>query len=83
MAKTATSKGRSRKAGKSTINEGIVIHGARVHNLRNVHVEIPRGKFIVVTGVSGSGKSYLPSTLYTQKGREGMLKASAPMHDSS
>jgi excinuclease ABC subunit A len=67
MAKTATSKGRSRKAGKSTINEGIVIHGARVHNLRNVHVEIPRGKFIVVTGVSGSGKSSLTiDTLYAE-----------------
>jgi len=67
MAKTATSKGRSRKAGNSTITEGIVIHGARVHNLRNVHVEIPRGKFIVVTGVSGSGKSSLTiDTLYAE-----------------
>lgn len=75
MAKTATSKGRSRSAGKSTVSEGIVIHGARVHNLRNVHVEIPRGKFIVVTGVSGSGSPHLPSTLYTQKAKEGMLKA--------
>jgi excinuclease ABC subunit A len=59
MAKTATSKGRSRKAVAKATSEGIVIHGARVHNLRNVHVEIPRGKFIVVTGVSGSGKSSL------------------------
>jgi len=67
MAKTATSKGRSRKAGNSTITKGIVIHGARVHNLRNVHVEIPRGKFIVVTGVSGSGKSSLTiDTLYAE-----------------
>ncbi len=67
MAKTPTSKGRSRKAGNSTITEGIVIHGARVHNLRNVHVEIPRGKFIVVTGVSGSGKSSLTiDTLYAE-----------------
>lgn len=67
MAKTATSKGRGRKAGKSTVSEGIVIHGARVHNLRNVHVEIPRGKFIVVTGVSGSGKSSLTiDTLYAE-----------------
>jgi excinuclease ABC subunit A len=67
MAKTATSKGRSRKGGRSTTGEGIVIHGARVHNLRNVHVEIPRGKFIVVTGVSGSGKSSLTiDTLYAE-----------------
>lgn len=67
MAKTATSKGRSRKAAAKATGEGIVIHGARVHNLRNVHVEIPRGKFIVVTGVSGSGKSSLTiDTLYAE-----------------
>lgn len=37
----------------------IVIKGARVHNLKNIHVEIPSGSFTVVTGVSGSGKSSL------------------------
>ena len=35
----------------------IVIKGAKVHNLKNVDVSIPRNKFIVVTGLSGSGKS--------------------------
>ena len=34
----------------------ITILGARVHNLKNVDVEIPRGKLVVVTGLSGSGK---------------------------
>ena len=38
---------------------GIFIQGARVHNLKNVSVTIPRDKLIVVTGVSGSGKSSL------------------------
>lgn len=47
--------------------EDIYIHGARVHNLKNVSVHIPRNKFIVVTGVSGSGKSSLTiDTLYAE-----------------
>lgn len=45
----------------------IFIRGARVHNLKNVSVEIPRNKFIVVTGVSGSGKSSLTiDTLFAE-----------------
>ncbi|MBL0272037.1 MAG: excinuclease ABC subunit UvrA [Chitinophagaceae bacterium] len=47
--------------------ENILIKGARVHNLKNVTVEIPRNKLIVVTGVSGSGKSSLTiDTLYAE-----------------
>ena len=37
----------------TNINDEIIIHGARVHNLKNVTVEFPRNKLIVVTGVSG------------------------------
>ena len=45
----------------------IFIHGARVHNLKNVSVAIPRNKLVVVTGVSGSGKSSLTiDTLYAE-----------------
>ncbi|MBC8034408.1 MAG: excinuclease ABC subunit UvrA [Chitinophagaceae bacterium] len=45
----------------------ILIKGARVHNLKNVTVEIPRNKLVVVTGVSGSGKSSLTiDTLYAE-----------------
>ncbi|NOT49869.1 MAG: excinuclease ABC subunit UvrA [Chitinophagaceae bacterium] len=54
---------------KKTVNsaENILIKGARVHNLKNVTVEIPRNKLIVVTGVSGSGKSSLTiDTLYAE-----------------
>ena len=48
-------------------NNGILIKGARVHNLKNVTVEIPRNKLIVVTGVSGSGKSSLTiDTLFAE-----------------
>src|SRR5205807_5283805 len=38
-------------------SNAIRIHNAREHNLKNIDVEIPRGRFTVVTGVSGSGKS--------------------------
>jgi excinuclease ABC subunit A len=47
--------------------EPILIKGARAHNLQNIDVELPRGKFIVVTGVSGSGKSSLTiDTLFAE-----------------
>jgi excinuclease ABC subunit A len=50
-----------------SIVEPIVIKGARVHNLKNVDVCFPRNKLIVVTGVSGSGKSSLTiDTLYAE-----------------
>jgi excinuclease ABC subunit A len=46
---------------------GIYIKGARVHNLKNIDVSIPRNKLIVVTGVSGSGKSSLTiDTLFAE-----------------
>lgn len=45
----------------------IVIKGARVNNLKNVTLEIPRGKFVVITGISGSGKSSLAfDTLFAE-----------------
>ncbi len=48
-------------------SDSILIKGARVHNLKNVTVEIPRKKLIVVTGVSGSGKSSLTiDTLFAE-----------------
>ena len=52
----------------STVKQtGIEIKGARVHNLKNISVQIPRNKLIVVTGVSGSGKSSLTiDTLFAE-----------------
>ncbi len=45
----------------------IRIIGARVHNLKNINVEIPRNKFVVITGLSGSGKSSLAfDTIYAE-----------------
>jgi excinuclease ABC subunit A len=47
--------------------EKIVVHGARVHNLRNIDVVIPRNKLTVITGLSGSGKSSLAfDTIYAE-----------------
>ena len=46
---------------------GIEIKGARVHNLKNVSLTIPRNKLVVITGVSGSGKSSLAfDTIYAE-----------------
>ena len=48
-------------------NDKIVIHGARAHNLKDIDVTIPRDKMVVVTGLSGSGKSSLAfDTLYAE-----------------
>ncbi len=47
--------------------EKIVIRGARTHNLKNINLILPRDKLIVVTGLSGSGKSSLAfDTLYAE-----------------
>ena len=49
------------------MNDKIVIKGAKVHNLKNISLEIPRDKLVVVTGLSGSGKSSLAfDTLYAE-----------------
>ena len=51
----------------------IKILGARVHNLQNVDLEIPRGKLVVITGLSGSGKSSLAfDTIYAEGPRRYM-----------
>ena len=56
----------------------IYIKGARVNNLKNIDLELPRGKFIVITGLSGSGKSSLAfDTLYAEGRRRYVESLSA------
>lgn len=56
----------------------IIIHGARENNLKNLHVEIPRDKLVVITGLSGSGKSSLAfDTIYAEGQRRYVESLSA------
>src|SRR5579884_465080 len=58
--------------------EEIVVKGAREHNLKNIDVVIPRGKLVVVTGLSGSGKSSLAfDTVYAEGQRRYVESLSA------
>jgi excinuclease ABC subunit A len=59
-------------------NESIVVRGARVHNLKNIDLEIPHNQLTVVTGVSGSGKSSLAfDTIYAEGQRRYVESLSA------
>ena len=56
----------------------IVIKGAKEHNLKNVSVEVPKDKFVVITGISGSGKSSLAfDTIYAEGQRRYVESLSA------
>ena len=60
------------------MQDKIIIHGARAHNLKNIDVTIPRDKLVVVTGLSGSGKSSLAfDTLYAEGQRRYVESLSA------
>src|SRR5687767_11905758 len=69
MAASRQAKGASKVAARTTI----AVKGARVHNLKNISLEIPRDQLIVVTGLSGSGKSSLAfDTIYAEGQRRYM-----------
>ena len=54
-------------------NESIEVYGARVHNLKNIDISIPKNKLVVITGISGSGKSSLAfDTIYSEGQRRYM-----------
>jgi excinuclease ABC subunit A len=66
------------EAKASRLTSSIFIKGARTHNLKNIDVLIPRGKLVVITGVSGSGKSSLAfDTLYAEGHRRYVESMSA------
>ena len=61
-----------------TSNDSIVVRGARVHNLKNLDIEVPHNALTVVTGVSGSGKSSLAfDTIYAEGQRRYVESLSA------
>ena len=59
-------------------NGAIAIQGAREHNLRNISLEIPREQFVVVTGLSGSGKSSLAFDIIFAEGQRRFLDSMSP-----
>ena len=65
------------------MQDKLVIRGARAHNLKNIDVEIPRDKLVVVTGLSGSGKSSLAFDKFMQRVSAVMLKVSQLMPANS
>src|SRR6478752_921021 len=73
-----TNRNGKRKRTKSAPRTTIAVQGARVHNLKNISVEIPRDRLIVVTGLSGSGKSSLAfDTIYAEGQRRYMESLSS------
>src|SRR5919112_2974765 len=61
-----------------TETESIEVYGARVHNLKNIDIRIPRNRLVVFTGISGSGKSSLAfDTIYAEGQRRYMETFSA------
>ncbi len=72
------SRASARTAPRASPRTTVAVQGARVHNLRNISVEIPRDQLIVVTGLSGSGKSSLAfDTIYAEGQRRYMESLSS------
>ena len=67
-----------RPSGRGEAMDRIIVRGAREHNLKNIDLEIPRNKLVVITGISGSGKSSLAfDTLYAEGQRRYVESLSA------
>lgn len=64
-----------RRTGTSATPASINVRGARVHNLKNINVDIPLGSFVAIAGVSGSGKSSLALGVLYAEGSRRYLEA--------
>jgi len=60
------------------MDENIIIKGARVHNLKNISLTIPHNKLVVITGVSGSGKSSLAYDTIFAEGQRRYIESLSP-----
>ena len=60
------------------MNDKIIIKGAKVHNLKNIDLELPKNKLIVFTGVSGSGKSSLAFDTIFAEGQRRYVESLSP-----
>ena len=66
------------KSGQRAPSDEIVVSGAREHNLRDLHLRLPRNALVVITGLSGSGKSSLAfDTIYAEGQRRYVESLSA------
>ena len=74
----AMSKKKVTKTEWSESDEKIVVRGARTHNLKNIDVEMPRGKMIAITGPSGSGKSSLAFDTVFAEGQRRYVESLSP-----
>src|SRR5216117_1123429 len=72
---------RAKKLGRS--DKLIRVRGAKEHNLKNIDVEIPRDRLVVVTGLSGSGKSSLAFDTIYAEGQRRYVESSPPTRASS
>ncbi len=63
------------KVGEKKLKNEVTIHNAREHNLKNIDVNIPRDKFTVITGISGSGKSTVAFDLLFAEGQRRYLES--------
>lgn len=66
---------RESPAAKTGYNRAIEIHGAREHNLKSADIRIPRGRFTVITGISGSGKSTVAFDILFAEGQRRYLES--------
>ena len=57
------------------MSDQIIVRGARLHNLKNVNVSIPKNQLVVLTGVSGSGKSSLGFDILNKEGQRQYLES--------
>ena len=63
------------------MNDKIMIRGARVNNLKNIDLDLPRNKMIVMTGLSGSGKTSLAFDTIYAEGQRSLSRTGKTCHD--